>query len=54
MFLIIIYSSCIFYASQDKYGGTPLMTACKNNHLQVATFLVEKGANINYQAKVVN
>ena len=44
----------VFCAPQDECGGTSLMIACKTNHLQIATFLIQKGANINGQAKVVN
>ena len=44
----------VFYALQDEYSGTPLIVACENNYLQIATFLIQKGTNINHQTKVVH
>ena len=44
----------VFYVPQDHLAATPLLTACGENHLQVANYLIHKGANINSQAKVVN
>lgn len=37
---------------QDKYGNTPLMVACRENHFEVAKVLINKGATVNYQNKV--
>ena len=44
----------VFCVLKDQFADTPLMATCKQNHLQVATYLIEQGANINYQDKVVN
>ena len=43
-----------FYVPQDQVAATPLMTACFNNHPQVAGYLISKGANINYKNKVIH
>ena len=43
-----------FCVPQTKIASTPLITACENNHLEVAHYLIRKGANINYVTKVVN
>lgn len=32
----------------DKYGWTALMWACKNNNIDIASVLIEKGANMNH------
>ena len=37
---------------QDEFNATPLITACGNNKIDVAQFLIEKKANINYQNTV--
>ena len=37
---------------QDEYAATPLIAASGKNYIEVARFLVEHGANINYQNKV--
>ena len=37
---------------QDEYAATPLMAASDRNHIEVARFLVEHGASVNYQDKV--
>ena len=42
-----------FYVLQDQSGGTPLIIACNQNHLEVAHYLIQKGANVNYIAKVL-
>ena len=39
-------------SSQDEYAPTPLIAASIENHIEVARFLVEHGASINYQDKV--
>ena len=44
---------CCVYVPQDEYGGTPLITACIKNHLEVVSLLVEHGADVNLQTKVV-
>ena len=42
------------YVPQDQIAGTPLLTACNENHLQVAKYLIEKGANMNCLTKVIS
>ena len=42
-----------FYAPQDQYAATPLVITCANNHPQVATYLISKGARVDYQNKVL-
>ena len=37
---------------QDDHADTPLIIASNQNHTEVARFLVEYGASINYQDKV--
>ncbi|XP_052089800.1 ankyrin repeat and KH domain-containing protein 1-like [Mytilus californianus] len=32
----------------DKYGWTALMWACKNNNIDIASVLIQKGANMNH------
>ena len=44
---------CCVYVPQSDVGGTPLRTACENNHLEVVRHLVEHGADVNLQNKVV-
>ena len=44
---------CCVYVPQDEYGGSPLMTACDENQLEVVRLLIERGADINLQTKVV-
>lgn len=39
---------------QNKSKRTALMQACKNGHLAVVEYLVEKGAAIDMQDKVRN
>ena len=41
-----------FYVPQDQFAATPLLAACEHNRLEVARFLIQKGANVNYKAKV--
>ena len=43
---------CCVYSPQDEFGATPLMAACWENHLEVVSFLIEKGADIHLQTKV--
>ena len=42
-----------FYVPQDQYAATPLITACERGQPEVASFLIQKGANTNYQNKVL-
>ena len=37
---------------QDEYAATPLIAACGENYIEVARFLVERGASMDYQNKV--
>ena len=37
---------------QDSYGDAPLTVACGGGHADVATFLMDKGAVVNFQNKV--
>ena len=37
---------------QDEHGLTPLSVACECGHLEVATVLVQNGANVDYVDKV--
>ena len=37
---------------QNEFGDTPLCTACEKGHLDVATVLVQNGADIDYESKV--
>ena len=37
--------------ARDNSGTTPLITTCSNGHMNVATYLVEHGANIHLQDK---
>ena len=51
------YSESVLFTSsllspQDEYASTPLMAASDENHIEVARFLVECGASIDYQNKV--
>ena len=43
-----------FYVPQDDLAATPLLMACVNNHLQVAGYLISKGADVNYKNKVIH
>ena len=38
--------------SQEKFGSTPLGTACDNNHPKVVTVLIENGAVVDSTDKV--
>ena len=46
----IFTMSCL---PQDEYAATPLIAASVENHIEVARFLVEHGASINYRTKVL-
>ena len=43
-----------FYVPQDQFAATPLQIACVENHPQVASYLISKGANVNYNKNNVN
>ena len=43
-----------FYVPQGQVAATPLLTACFDNQVDVAKYLITKKANINYQNKVIN
>ena len=51
---MLFISSLLSCLPQDEYAATPLMTASEYNHIEVARFLVEHGAHINYRNKVFN
>ena len=36
------------------FGSTALIVACAENHLEVATVLIENGATVDYRDKVCN
>ena len=36
----------------EQYGGTPLVRAAENGHVEIAQLLVEKGANIETMDEV--
>ena len=44
--------SLLSRSPQSEYAATPLITASGENHIEVARFLVEHGASVNYQTKV--
>ena len=43
-----------FYVPQTQIAATPLIGACNNNKLKVARFLIQEGANMDLQNKVVS
>ena len=43
-----------FYVPQTKVAATPLMAACGKNKLEVAKFLIQKGANMDLKNKVIS
>ena len=50
-----LYMSCVLYyilLPQTKYGATPLIIACSENHREVVEFLIDHGADVNLQTKV--
>ena len=50
-----LYMSSFFcLVPQNEFGGTPLIAAGQENQLKVASVLLDVGATINYQNKVVN
>ena len=38
---------------QDEYGQTALHTTSAEGHIDIARYLVEKGANVNILSKVI-
>jgi hypothetical protein len=42
-----------FHVPQETTRATPLSAACDENRLDVASFLIEKGASIDYQNTVI-
>ena len=48
----MLFTSSLLCSPQDEYAATPLIAASGENHIEVARFLVEHGANIDYQNKV--
>ena len=49
---MLFTSSLLSYSPQDEYAATPLIAASGENHIEVARFLIEHGANIDYQNEV--
>ena len=43
-----------FYVPQAEPCATPLLTACDHNKVDVATYLIQQRANVNYKNKVIN
>ena len=37
---------------QNEFSDTPLITACENDQPEVASFLIDNGASVNFQNKV--
>ena len=48
-----IISAVQFYVPQEAPCATPLLAACNENRVDVAGFLIAKGANIYYQNTVI-
>ena len=49
---MLFTSSLLSCSPQDEYASNPLIAASDRNHVEVARFLVEHGASINYQNQV--
>ena len=49
---VLFSYSLLSCSPQDEYAATPLIAASDKNHIEVARFLVEHGAIVNYQNKV--
>ena len=49
---VLFITSLLSCSSQGEPFATPLMAASGINHIEVARFLVEHGASINYQNQV--
>ena len=48
-------SPCVLYYSlliQDEFSESALNTACGHGHVDTASLLIRKGADINYKTKV--
>ena len=39
--------------SQDEWGNTALMEACRGGHVETARILLDHGANVDYQNGVL-
>ena len=50
-FYILLLAFCV---PQEAPCATPLLAACANNHPQVASYLISKGAIVNYKNKVIH
>ena len=50
--LLSLMIQCCVYLPKGKKGATPLIVACGANHFEVASFLIENGADVNLQTKV--
>ena len=48
------YQFLAFYIPQEAPCATPLLAACGKNHPQVASYLISKGARVNYKNKVIH
>ena len=42
------------YVPQDQFAATPLIVACGKNKLEIARFLIQKGANMDMKNKVIS
>ena len=49
---MLFTSSLLLYSPQDGVASTPLIAASDENHIEVARFLIDRGASIDYQNKV--
>ena len=48
-------SPCVLYYSlliQEEFSESALNTACGHGHVDVASLLIRRGADINYKTKV--
>ena len=54
MFLYAFISAVGFCVPQKTPCPTPLLVACHDNHLHVASYLIRKGARINYKNTVIH
>ena len=50
---VTLKQHCVLFLLQDNHGATPLIVACGENRLEVVTFLIKNGADINLQTKVI-
>ena len=49
---MLFTSSLLSCSPQGEFAATPLIAASDKNHIEVARFLIEHGASIDYQTKV--